>query len=360
MNDPTKTKYLLFNQQKILSPPAIAILDEFRGYELGRSFNEHGTIIKYSSDDIPGYVFRRMKTLLGDENELLRHIFPNFINTAHYLQNRDANVARSSVPEPGQYMIPSPYVTPYLINATWHPLMSMLPSASSDMDVVPSSDLSPTIDLSSPSHSEDYSNMETTSHIHVIRHIRVINQEVHRSNLGVILALVLHVNFTDRKHLEIRKDKDQQARSRHSQLILVLVLQADLHTIHQEALQIIRMNAEQEVVRHAHLHTIHQEALQIIRMNAEQEVVRHAHLHTIHLEVLQTIHKTYTEQQVQAWPSQVICLEAQGLNERAATVARAQIIDPQGDETEEKMGITDTAHVMTRDDDKLLACMGNR
>ncbi|XP_037040516.1 uncharacterized protein LOC119077409 [Bradysia coprophila] len=157
-----KTKYILVNEQKIWSPESIAVLNKYQGFELARSSNEHGTIIEYISDDIPGYVFRNMKELLSDDNELLRYIFPNFINTAHYLQNRDANVVR--VPEPGQYMIPSPYVVPYLINATWHPLMSMLPSASSEMDVAPRSDLSPTIDLSSPMDSEDYSNMETTSH----------------------------------------------------------------------------------------------------------------------------------------------------------------------------------------------------
>lgn len=135
MNNQTKTNYILFNERML---PTIAhdILNSFRSYEQGRrQFNEHGIVIKYSSNDIPGWIFRSIKTALGADDERLRYVFPNFVNTEHYIQNRDSNVTRPSVPEPGQYTIPSPYVTPYLINDAWHPLLSTQSAISTGTDV---------------------------------------------------------------------------------------------------------------------------------------------------------------------------------------------------------------------------------
>lgn len=131
MDDLIKSKHILFDDKIVCLQQCANAVSEFKikGYENGRKVSEVGTIISYRSEVMADTVYKRLKEVIGDENPLMRFIFPNFINVKHYKLNRDSHFALF----PEKYLISSSYVTPYLLNAIYQPLLTM--PAINDSDV---------------------------------------------------------------------------------------------------------------------------------------------------------------------------------------------------------------------------------
>lgn len=132
MSSETKTKKILFDNCDLWTPAVYEILREFRDSQMEQDdllidSVPRGIVITYTNANIVDEVNNRLRSELWSEDDvpLLRSIFPHFVDLQHYQRNRISHDALfPNRADPNRYTTPSPYVTPYLDNATYHPLMT--------------------------------------------------------------------------------------------------------------------------------------------------------------------------------------------------------------------------------------------